>query len=168
MNEYPTDKLKQFYSIEDNNKLVFRQITRGGRVKKHNVMTLEYYFSKVVTVPDGTGNERIFIIGGSKDDEGTDCVTDCFELVEAGKNKFELEAITPLPSPVISPAAAVRENGNEFYLAGGTEAENKKPISNCWAYNIEKEEWMALPDLNMPRFSATLACNDGELYIIGG
>ena len=61
-------------------------------------MKLESRFQKVVTVPQGKGNDRVFILGGASDEEGSEAIADCFELDHKGK-KASLKEIAPLPTP---------------------------------------------------------------------
>jgi|JI9StandDraft_1071089.scaffolds.fasta_scaffold313530_2 hypothetical protein len=81
-------------------------------------MNLELYFSKVITVPQEKGSERVFLLGGTSDSEATQVVTNCYELVI--KKKAELVPIASLPCANVGFGACISSDCSKIYIAGGT------------------------------------------------
>jgi len=100
--EHITDKLARYYQIKDGT-LYQKYLSRGNRTKEQVVMKMsdQTHFQKVVTVPQGDKNERVFLIGGSSDDQGNHAVDTCTELVYS-KKKPHLQDITSMLVPRLS------------------------------------------------------------------
>ena len=129
-------------------------------------MSDQTHFQKVVTVPQGDKNERVFLIGGSSDDQGNHAVDTCTELVYS-KKKPHLQDITSMLVPRLSFCSCVSQDGTKIYTAGGI-SENKKPTNDVEVYDIKDNTWSHLPNLNQPRFSASIIQSGDALYCFGG
>lgn len=109
----------------------------------------------MVTVPQKDGSERVFLLGGAQDEGCTKGINECFEVIL--KKKVELKRLANLPLASTSFGACVSEDGNLIYIAGGSPGDPKqKPLNETYAYDIEKDKWTKIGQLNQPRFSCSL------------
>ena len=166
--EYATDKLGRYYQIRDG-ELICKTLGRTNRVKESTIlkMSKDRHFQKVLTVPQEKGNERVFLIGGSSDDEGSKAVDTCTEVILGTKKKTHQTDIQSMIVPRLSFCACVDQKGTQISTAGGI-GDNRKPTNDVEVYDIEQDEWTELPSLNQPRFSATIISSGTELFCMGG
>ena len=57
---------------------------------------------------------------------------------------------------------------DKVYIAGGLSSSNYKGLTSCEVYNPATNEWQLMPGLNVPRYSASMVCFAGQLYVLGG
>ena len=69
--EYMSDQMNSFYYIREGQ--LCRKEIDEDKIYDEAIMTLKLHLQKVITVPFGTEN-RVYLIGGSKDDLGTEAV----------------------------------------------------------------------------------------------
>ena len=55
----------------------------------------------------------------------------------------------------------------KVFIAGGRQS-CKQAISSCEVYSPSTDEWQLMPSLKVPRFSASMVCCKGRLYVVGG
>ena len=55
----------------------------------------------------------------------------------------------------------------KVFIAGGRQSW-KQAISSCEVYSPSTDEWQLMPSLKVPRFSASMVCCKGRLYVVGG
>lgn len=163
-----TDELKNYYYVEDG-KLKCRGLGKNNKVKAPTnvVSKLDYYFSKIITVPQESGKERVFVFGGTTDEGGNDPVPNCFE-VSIGKKKSTLTPIADMPTARVSFACSVSQDSNYIYVVGGCSGANKTPTNVCEIFSIETGAWSSIDDISQPRFSASVIENNQELFLFGG
>jgi len=162
-----TDELRNHYFVEDG-KLKCRGLGKNNKVKAPtNVTKLDYFFTKVITVPQESGKEKVFVFGGTSDEGGNDPIQNCYE-VQVGKKKNVLKPIADMPTARVSFACAVSQDSRHIYVIGGCSGTNKTPTNVCEVYSIETDTWSSIDDISQPRFSASVVENDKELFLFGG
>ena len=57
---------------------------------------------------------------------------------------------------------------DKIYIEGGLSSSNYEGLSSCEVYNPATNEWQLMPGLNVPRYSASMVCFAGQLYVLGG
>ena len=57
---------------------------------------------------------------------------------------------------------------DKIYIAGGLSSSNYEGLSSCEVYNPATNEWQLMPGLKVPRYSASMVCFAGQLYVLGG
>ena len=59
---------------------------------------------------------------------------------------------------------------DKIYIAGGQSSSSYtcRRLSSCEVYNPATNEWQLMPSLNVPRYSASMVCFAGQLYVLGG
>ena len=57
---------------------------------------------------------------------------------------------------------------DKVYIAGGLSSSNYEGLSSCEVYNPATNEWQLMPGLKVPRYSASMVCFTGQLYVLGG
>ena len=101
--------------------------------------------------PSAKGS-KVFLIGGAKDPERKQAINNCYEVNLAKKT---IAAIDKLPSSKLSFVAAISPDAKSIYIAGGSKGENMA-TNKCEVFDLTKIKWNKLPNLNQPRFSASL------------
>jgi len=60
----------------------------------------------------------------------------------------------------------------KIYVAGGTQWDryllSERVLASCEVYDPSTDEWQVMPSLNVPRYSASMVCFKGALYVVGG
>lgn len=126
-------------------------------------MKLKLHLQKVVTVPT-TRSTRVFLLGGSKDSEGKQAINNCYEVT----SKKTMNACEKLTSAKLSFATAISPDAKQIFIAGGSTGENRS-TNECEVFDVNKKKWSQLPNLNQPRFSASLiVCENQDIYCFGG
>lgn len=77
----------------------------------------------------------------------------------------ELVKMKSLPSHFGSPD--IFYHNKRLYVLGGS-SDSDEPISDCYYFNLEKDEWEDLPELNIDRYSKSIAIWENKLYVFGG
>ncbi|KAM7449341.1 hypothetical protein ABFA07_002717 [Porites harrisoni] len=57
---------------------------------------------------------------------------------------------------------------DKIYIAGGQSSSAYRGLSSCEVYNPVTNEWQLMPGLKVPRYSASMVCFAGQLYVLGG
>lgn len=57
---------------------------------------------------------------------------------------------------------------DKIYIAGGQSSSAYRGLSSCEVYNPATNEWQLMPGLKVPRYSASMVCFAGQLYVLGG
>jgi hypothetical protein len=74
--------------------------------------------------------------------------------------------LPPLPLAVGSPTAV--GVGRDVVVAGGSDDDDEWVTPATWAFDTATQTWRRLPDLAVPRHSATAAVQNGRLWMIAG
>ena len=60
----------------------------------------------------------------------------------------------------------------KIYVAGGKQRDenslSERVLASCEVYDPSTDEWQVMPSLNVPRYSASMVCFKGALYVVGG
>ena len=58
----------------------------------------------------------------------------------------------------------------KIYVAGGIQKNGPfhTVLNTCEVYNPSTNEWQLMPSLNVSRYSASVVCFEGALYVVGG
>lgn len=79
-----------------------------------------------------------------------------------------MNIVDKLASAKLSFAAALSPDAKSIYIAGGSTGQNKS-TNEVEMFDVSTRKWSRLPDLNQPRFSASLiSCENEDLYCFGG
>ena len=114
----------------------------------------------------------IFAIGGtSSENETVTVTTEVEKIVPADKtenDEVELEEVAPLNEARYDAFGAAM-NG-KIYVAGGKKElyVDYSDLASCEVYDPSTDEWQMMPNLNVPRYSASMVCFKGALYVVGG
>ena len=114
----------------------------------------------------------IFTIGGVSSENQIVTVTTQVDKIfpgdktENGKVKFE--EVAPLNEGRYDAFGAAM-NG-KIYVAGGKQefCDDDSDLASCEVYDPSTDEWQVMPSLNVPRYSASMVCFKGALYVVGG
>ena len=159
---WDAEEMREQY-VNLDNKLVKREL-QGSKMVETEIMKLKLHLQKIVTVPSAKGS-KVFLIGGAKDPEGKQAINNCYEVNLAKKT---MAAIDKLPSSKLSFAAAISPDAKSIYIAGGSKGENMA-TNECEVFDLTKKKWNKLPNLNQPRFSASLIVwENTDAYCFGG
>jgi hypothetical protein len=146
---WDAEEMKESYFNKDNT--LFRRELEGSKIIETEIMRLKLYLQKIVTVPSAKGS-KVFLMGGAKDGEGKQAISNCYEV---NTKKKILVNVDKLSSPKLSFAAALSPDIKNIYIAGGSKGENMA-TNECEVFDTIKKKWSKLPNLNQPRFSASL------------
>ena len=113
----------------------------------------------------------IFSIGGVSSETVTTEVDKFFPAHKTEKDGVEFEEVAPL-NEARCDAFGAAMNG-KIYVAGGKQRDATLPIgervlASCEVYDPSTDEWQVMPSLNVPRYSASMVCFKGALYVVGG
>lgn len=173
---WKAENMKQMYFNKENN-LCKRELD-GDKIVETEVLKLRLHLQKVVTVPTARSS-RVFLLGGAKDSEGKQAINNCFEVntTTGGKKsggkgaESSDKGLTPvdkLSTAKLSFATAISPDAKHIYIAGGSTGENRS-TNECEVFDVAKKKWSPLPQLNQPRFSASLiVCENQDIYCFGG
>ncbi|XP_067031004.1 kelch-like protein 12 [Acropora muricata] len=127
----------------------------------------ELWRSGACFVSDG---HCIFTIGGasSENETVTTEVDKIFPGHKTENGKVEFEEVAPLNEGRYDAFGAAM-NG-KIYVAGGKQElhVDKSDLASCEVYDPSTDEWQVMPSLNVPRYSASMVCFKGALYVVGG
>ena len=122
-----------------------------------------------------TDGHCIFIIGGflSQNDEIT-ATTEVQKIIPAHgteNGKVEFKEVAPM-NKARHDAFGAAMNG-KIYVAGGKQGDvtlliGERVLASCEVYDPSTDEWQVMPSLNVPRYSASMVCFKGALYVVGG
>ena len=123
--------------------------------------------SRACYVSDG---HCIFTIGGTSSENET-VTTEVYKFFPAHKTESgggELEEVAPLNEARYDAFGAAM-NG-KIYVAGGKQELHvgNSDLASCEVYDPSTDEWQVMPSLNVPRYSASMVCFKGALYVVGG
>ena len=129
----------------------------------------ELWRSGACFVSDG---QCIFTIGGASSENETVTVTTKVNKIFPGNktenDKVEFEEVAPLNEARYDAFGAAM-NG-KIYVAGGKQElhVDNSDLASCEVYDPSTNEWQMMPSLNVPRYSASMVCFKGALYVVGG
>ncbi|XP_044163324.1 kelch-like protein 12 [Acropora millepora] len=129
----------------------------------------ELWRSGACFVSDG---QCIFTIGGASSENETVTVTTKVNKIFPGNktenDKVEFEEVAPLNEARYDAFGAAM-NG-KIYVAGGKQElhVDNSDLASCEVYDPSTNEWQVMPSLNVPRYSASMVCFKGALYVVGG
>lgn len=146
---WKAEEMTESYVNNENN--LCRKSIEEGKVVEEEIMKLKLHLQKVITVPTSKAS-RVFLIGGSKDPEGKEAINNCYEV---NLKKKTIATIDKLSSKKLSVAAALSPDTKVIYIAGGSTGQNKS-TNETEMFDVAKRKWTKLPDLNQPRFSASM------------
>ena len=113
-----------------------------------------------------TDGHHIYIIGGTwKENEEINGITKVEKLDPSEDSWEEVAAMNEARHDAFGAAM----NG-KIYVAGGLQKNGQicTALKTCEVYNPSTDEWQVIPSLTVPRYSASMVCFMGALYVIGG
>ena len=118
-----------------------------------------------------TDGHCIFIIGGTFTGKmiATTGVQKIIPSVQTEDGEVEFEEVAPM-NEARHNAFGAAMNG-KIYVAGGKQWDNlsrERVLASCEVYDPLIDEWQVMPNLNVPRHSASMVCFKGALYVVGG
>ena len=122
-----------------------------------------------------TDGHWIFIIGGTlSGNRKITATTDVQKVIpsdETEDGQVEFKEVAPM-NEARHDAFGAAMNG-KIYVAGGTQWDVTLPmgervLESCEVYDPSTDEWQVMPSLNVPRYSASMVCFKGALYVVGG
>ena len=126
----------------------------------------QLWTSRACFVSDG---HCIFTIGGvSENQTVTTEVNKFFPGDKTENGTVAFEELAPLNEARYDAFGAAM-NG-KIYVAGGQQGflfENSD-LASCEVYDPSTDQWQVMPSLNVPRYSASMVCFKGALYVVGG
>ena len=122
-----------------------------------------------------TDGHCIFIIGGTfSSHKNMTATTEVKKIIPAEvteNGEVEFKEVAPM-NEARHDAFGAAMNG-KIYVAGGKQRDATLPIgervlASCEVYDPSTDEWQVMPSLNVPRYSASMVCFKGALYVVGG
>ena len=126
-----------------------------------------------------TDGHCIFIIGGTFSGSGISEVKKITATTKVQKvipsdgienGKVEFKEVSPM-NEARHDAFGAAMNG-KIYVAGGKQWDEhllrERVLASCEVYDPLTDEWQVMPSLNVPRYSASMVCFKGALYVVGG
>jgi len=115
------------------------------------------------SVSDG---HYLYIMGGTNRGEKEINATVVVEKVDP--NADGMEDVAPM-NEARHDAFGAAMNG-KIYVAGGLQENGPfyTVLNTCEVYNPSTDEWQLIPSLNVSRYSASMVCFEGALYVVGG
>ncbi|XP_074634299.1 kelch-like protein 7 [Acropora palmata] len=108
-----------------------------------------------------SGNEKITATTGVQKIVPSDQTED---------GEVEFEEVAPM-NEARHDAFGAAMNG-KIYVAGGKQWDEnlvrERVLASCEVYDPLIDEWQVMPNLNVPRYSASMVCFKGALYVVGG
>ena len=107
---------------------------------------------------------HLYIIGGTE--QGIAEVTGTSKVVRfEGDNWQEVASLNEARHNAFGAAL-----NDKIYVAGGIQRKEQKctVINTCEVFSPLCNEWELIPNLNVPRHSASMVCFKGALYVVGG
>ena len=88
-----------------------------------------------------------------------------------GNGEVEFKEVAPM-NEARHDAFGAAMNG-KIYVAGGKQRDvtlliGERVLASCEVYDPSTDEWQVMPSLNVPRYSASMVCFKGALYVVGG
>ncbi|XP_067031858.1 kelch-like protein 12 isoform X1 [Acropora muricata] len=114
----------------------------------------------------------IFTIGGilffSESEAVTADVDKIFPGDKTENGGVEFKGVAPLNEARFDAFGAAM-NG-KIYVAGGKQEfmNENSDLASCEVYDPSTDQWQVMPSLNVPRYSASMVCFKGTLYVVGG
>ena len=120
----------------------------------------------------------IFIIGGTLEEssflenktKGTTEVKKIIPADETENDEVEFKVVAPMNEARHDAFGAAMDG--KIYVAGGKQRDenslSEKVLASCEVYDPSTDEWQVMPSLNVPRYSASMVCFKGALYVVGG
>ena len=121
-----------------------------------------------------TDGHCIFIIGGTlSGNEKITATTGVQKIVPSDQTEdgeVEFEEVAPM-NEARHDAFGAAMNG-KIYVAGGKQWDEnlvrERVLASCEVYDPLIDEWQVMPNLNVLRYSASMVCFKGALYVVGG
>lgn len=132
---------------------------------KHIFDVKDLYMAKTASNPEGT---RVYVIGGARDSKSKHTV-DSLTVYHVTQVQVTQQHLSCMNDPRASFGCLyVSKPGSpEIIVTGGYI--NGKLTNRCELYNILRDEWTQLPELNQQKASSSLCLLDSRyLYCFGG
>ena len=112
-----------------------------------------------------TDHEKyIYLIGGRSNYIGGVSLPTTYRCDPSADDQ-EWEEVEPINQARYNTFGAAM-NG-KVYIAGGRQVQ-AVALGTCEVYNPLTNEWQLMPNLKVPRMSASMVCYEGTLYVLGG
>jgi N-acetylneuraminic acid mutarotase len=138
--------------------------------KSQTIYTLQdsYHMPKLVQVSE----TKLYAIGGSSDIKGSNPINNCLFFDYSGQKPLRTVEMASMNSVRFGHGICLSQDRKRIYVCGGY-GEGKTLTSTCEYYDILKNEWIKLSDLNAAKASVgvcefTASSNDRCLYAFGG
>lgn len=136
-----------------------------GQGWKHLTDFKDLYMAKIAYNPTG---DKIYCIGGATDQRSKSTLTNMFlyHLTPVGIHRYELASMND-PRASFGALYNPRDTQESIIVAGGYI--NGKLSTKSEVYNIKKNVWTRLPELNESKASSSLCViNDQYILCMGG
>ncbi|XP_074631348.1 kelch-like protein 12 [Acropora palmata] len=186
--EHRDEKFTGLFLLDDNKGLWI------STIHSHGSYIYEYNLDKNIWVGSlrcrrwgscfVTDGHCIFIIGGTsglsmpqeisllmnRKIKATTKVQKVIPSDETEDGEVEFKEVAPM-NEARHHAFGAAMNG-KIYVAGGTQWDEnllgERVLASCEVYDPSTDEWQVMPSLNVPRYSASMVCFKGALYVVGG
>ena len=163
-------KLLEFYDEYNWYKLCGQAIVKlhpDGKNEKVYTIQTDVLCPKMVQVSP----TKVYLIGGASDVKFNNTLKSIY-LLDFASSPVRLEEKAKMNTPRCSHGVCLSKDKKNIYVWGGN-SEPQKMLKSCEWYNIDKDIWTPLPDLNMPKFAMGICEyvnteNKGWIYCFGG
>jgi len=122
-----------------------------------------------------TDGHCIFIIGGTfTGNEKITATTEVQKIIpcdETEDGEVQFKEVAPMNEARHDAFGAAMND--KIYVAGGKQRDvtlliGERVLASCEVYDPSTDEWQVMPSLYVPRYSASMVCFKGALYVVGG
>lgn len=132
---------------------------------KHLFDVKDLYMAKIASNMEGN---RVYVIGGAKDSKSKHTI-DSLTVYHVHQNQISQQHLSCMNDPRASFGCLYTPSPNkdEIVVTGGYI--NGKLTNHCERYNVQRDQWTQLPELNEAKASSSLCLlNNRYLYCFGG
>ena len=152
------------------NKYLFVREKLGYQIYRYDLesnccseLKMPYTFCRSCIV---TNEQYVYLIGGSTHALlGTSTLLSTTYRCDPSADGHEWEEVASI-NQARCDAFGAAMNG-KVYIAGGCQGQGLA-LGTCEVYNPLTNEWQLMPNLKVPRRSASMVCYEGTLYVLGG
>ena len=112
-----------------------------------------------------TDEQYVYLIGGLPSHTFVISPLTTSYRCDPSADNHEWEEVAPINQARYNAFGAAM-NG-KVYIAGGRQSP-AAVLGTCEVYSPLTNEWQLMPSLKVPRMSASMVCDDGQLYVLGG
>ena len=174
--EYGDEKFTGLFVLDDNKGLwILTNCDYSSYIYEYNpnknIWTGSFRCLRQVGACFVTDGHCIFIIGGSLSvNEKITTTSEVQKIIPSDETEDgEVKFIEVAPMNETRHDAFGAAMNGKIYVAGGKPCyKNSRVLASCEVYDPSTNEWQVMPSLNVPRYSASMVCFKGALYVVGG